>query len=188
MVKKLSIENALEPFLGRPGESIHLASVAREINQPYPTVRLWLNELAARGILGKKFVGRLTTYHLNLGHPNLIDYLLVAEQRRLIRKCTDDLLMREAVKLLRQALPENAPIVIFGSATVSFKKANDVDLLVAAKIKEPSINEISGTINKKIHLINVTSLDGVSRPLKGEIVKHHAIINGHYGVLRWMLS
>ena len=101
MVKKLTIEKkVLEPFLTRPREKLHLADISRSLDQPHPTVRLWLNQLEAKGILKKEFKGRLTLYSLNFSHPNILDYLVIAEKNKLVRKSEESVILREFVAFI----------------------------------------------------------------------------------------
>ena len=186
MVEKLTIVEAIEPFLNKLGQSIHLANICKELNQPHPTVRLKLNTLLKYGVLKKTYKGRLTLYSLNLDHPNLIDYLTIAEKNKLILKCQKELLFREIVKFLREQDCLNSAI-IFGSAVYNLKKANDVDVLIVGKVDNKKFNDFSNKINKKLHIITLTNFNDVSVSLKKEILTKHLIVAGTEQVLRWLL-
>ncbi|MBU0980809.1 MAG: helix-turn-helix domain-containing protein [Nanoarchaeota archaeon] len=181
MVKKLTITTALEPFLSRPKEELHLADISRQLCEPHPTVRQHLNVLEKEGILRKRTKGRLTLYSLNNENDLLIDYLMIAEKQRLIMSCKD-LHLKEIINHIRSEIPRSESI-IFGSAAVNFLKANDIDLLVIGmdNIKLPA------RFNKSLHVINVKSLDKVTETLKQGIVKKHLIINGSDILVRWLL-
>lgn len=187
MVKKITITSALEPFLSKPKERLHLAAISKEIREPHPTVRQWLNALEKLGVLKKAFQGRLTLYSLNFENQNLIDYLVIAEKNRLIKRCDEELVLKELVYHLHILLEENTKAVIFGSATDSLKTAGDIDLLVAGKINEKAITNFSKKFNKELHLICVRNLNGVSKSLKIEIIKKHLIIKGSEDIVRWMI-
>ena len=92
MVKKVTIYQALEPFLNKPLEKLHLADLSREMKEPHPTLRLWLNELEQQGILRKEHKGRLTLYSLNLENQNILDYLVISEKNKLIKKTMNNFL------------------------------------------------------------------------------------------------
>lgn len=187
MVKKVTILEVLEPFLSRPKESLHLAEISREIKEPHPTVRQWLNMLEEKGILRKQFKGRLTLYSLHLDNPNMIDYLVIAEKSKLIKKCEKEPVLKELVHFINSTLGENTKVLIFGSAAESIKQASDIDLLVTGKINEKDVEHFSERMNKEIHLINVDRLNKISKSLREEIIKKHLIIKGSEDIIRWMI-
>lgn len=184
MVRKLTILEAIEPFLYRPKEEIHLSEISRIIDAPHVTVRQWLEFFEEKGVLKKSNKGRLSLYSLNLDNPNIGDYLVIAEKNRLIASCEKDVVFRELASLVNQQLEENSLALVFGSAAISLKKADDIDLLVTGNIDE---KVISNKINKEIHLINLKSLKDISASLKQEIIKKHIIIKGTEDIIRWML-
>ena len=187
MVKKLTIFHALEPFLSKPKEKLHLAEISRKIKEPHPTVRQLLNQLERKGVLKKQFQGRLTLYSLNLEHQNIIDYLAIAEKARLIRKCEKWLVLKELVHFINSRCGENVKALVFGSATESFDKAEDVDLLLIGKIDAKSIRKFAERVNKELHIINVGTLNKISKSLKEEIVKKHLLIKGSEEVIKWIV-
>ncbi|MCK4589628.1 MAG: hypothetical protein KAT77_04235 [Nanoarchaeota archaeon] len=184
MVKKITI---LEPFLSKPKEKLHLAEISRIIKEPHPTARLWLNNLEKQGILKKEYKGRLTLYSLNLEHPLILDYLIITEKNRLINLCEKEPRLKELVFFLNSNLEENVKALIFGSATDSFKKAGDVDLLIIGRTNEKNIKRFAERLNKELHIINVNSLNKISKSLRHEIIKKHLIIKGSEDLVRWML-
>ena len=187
MVKKLTIINALEPFLSRSKKELHLAEIARIINEPHPTTRQWLNRLQKEGVLLKESKGRLTLYRLDLNNYLILNYLVISEKDRLIKKCEKSLLFRELANSLIENLDENAMCLIFGSASEDFDKAGDIDLLIIGKTDETRIKNISSRLNKELHIINVSRLSKISKALKEEIIKKHLIIQGSESILRWMM-
>lgn len=187
MVKKLTMLGVLEPFLSRPKEELHLAEISRMINEPHPTTRQWLNSLQKKGILVKGTKGRLTTYKLNVDNYTLLNYLIISEKNKLIKKCEKSLLLNELVNQLSEHVDNKNFCVIFGSASENFDTANDVDLLIIGKRQETKLKEIASRLNKEIHIINLQSLDKISKSLKEEIVKKHLIIKGSETILRWMI-
>lgn len=187
MVKKITIANVLEPFLSRPNEKLHLAQISREIGQPHPTVRQWLNTLENKGVLKKQYQGRLTLYFLNLKNPNIIDYLIISEKNKLIRKCDDWLVLGEIVSYINNNFQEGVKALIFGSATESFDTANDIDMLVIGKTDLNGIRNQAKHLGKEVHIIQVNNLKKVSKALRLEIIKKHIIIKGSEDFMGWML-
>jgi len=86
-----------------------------------------MNKLEKQGILEKKIVGRLTMYKLKPSSV-LIDYLCIAEKEKLIAQCQKDFILKEVVGFLHNNLAEYNKCLIFGSATINFRKAGDIDL------------------------------------------------------------
>ena len=123
MVKKVTIYEALMPFLSDPLESFHLLDISRTIKQPHPTTRQWLNIFEKKGVLTKSYKGRLTLYKLNLKHQNLIDHLSIAEKTKLISLCNKNPILSDLVSALRENVSLNANLIIFGSASHDFKNA-----------------------------------------------------------------
>ena len=187
MVKKVTIHNALEPFLVKPGEKLHLASISRELNQPHPTVRQWLNALEKRGILTKENKGRLTLYYLNLQNPSLADYLVIAEKNKMISVCDKNPVLAEITQHNNENSAENTKALIFGSASESFTKAQDIDLLIIGRINMKNLKTFAKRLNKELHIITVSSLEKISLTLKKEIIKKHLLIRGSEDFVRWMV-
>lgn len=187
MVKKLTILYVLEPFLTSPDESMHIAQISKELNVPNPTVRKHLNLLEKKGLLEKEIKGRLTLYSLRRDASNLIDYLTIAEKSRLIGRCERELVLRELVRFLQASLGEKNKAAIFGSATISARKANDVDLLISGRFDKEALDRFAERYNLEIHLVNVDSLRDVNEALRKEILKKHLLIKGSEELLRWLL-
>lgn len=188
MVKKLTILNVLEPFLFNPDEKLHLAHIAKELKLPRPTVGKHLNFLERKGLLKKEIKGRLTLYSLRMEASNLLDYLTIAEKSRLIKQCEHELVLRELVRFLQANLGEKNKAAIFGSAAISAKKANDIDLLVSGKFDKDALDKFAERYDIQVHLINVDALKDVNDALKKEILKKHLLIKGSEELLRWLLS
>lgn len=187
MVTKITILEVLEPFLSKPREELHISAIAKETRGPHPTARKRLNALERIGVLKKGKKGRLTIYSLNMEHPNIADYLVIAEKARLIKRCESDLILKEFVHFLNVILEENSKALIFGSATKSAGVAEDIDLLVVGKISASTIETFSRKFKKEIHLISVNSLGKISQSLKTEIIKKHLIIKGSEDIVGWMI-
>ena len=154
MVKKITILKALEPFLTKPEEKLHLASVSKEIKEPHPTVRLWLNELEKRGILKKQHQGRLTLYCLNDQSPNIVEFLVMAEKGKLTEKCEKWPLLGELVYFMHRNMDEDSKMLIFGSSADSFASANDLDILIVGK-SDFMLTSFAKRLGYDTHIINV---------------------------------
>ena len=187
MVKKLTILETLEPFLSKPKEKLHLSSISREIKEPHPTVRQWLNLLERKGVLIKQFQGRLTLYSLNLENPNIVDYLVISEKSKLIRNCEKWLTLKELVNFINSNFGEDIKVLVFGSATESFNSAKDIDLLLIGKMNKKLSEDFAKRLNKELHIINVKTLNKVSNSLKQEIIKKHLLIKGSEDFIKWFL-
>jgi len=185
MVKILTIYQALEPFLARQDEKLHLAGISRELKQPHPTVRQWLNALENKGILKKEHQGRLTLYSLNLLNPNIIDYLAIAEKNRLINQCEKNHVLAELVSYIHSNLSGNA--LIFGSASESFDSAQDIDLLLVGNTDTKQLKQFAKRLDKELHIISVRNIKKVSDALRKEISKKHLLINGSEELVRWLI-
>ena len=185
MVKILTIYRVLEPFLVKPNEKLHLAGISRELKQPHPTARQWLNNLEKKGVLKKEHQGRLTLYLLNLQNPNIIDYLAIAEKNKLINLCEKNPILAELVNYIHLNYRENA--LIFGSASESFSNAQDIDLLLTGNMDTKPLKTFAKRLNKELHIINVRRLNKISNALRKEISKKHLLINGSEELVRWLI-
>jgi|SRR3989338_1825588 len=186
MVKKITIL-ALEPFLSKPLEKMHLAHISRAINEPHPTVRQWLNQFEKEGIIRKEHKGKLTLHYLNLESPLALDYIVTAEKLNTIKKCEKFPVLAEIVSFMQQNLTENSKALIFGSAALSFASANDIDVLIIGKDRADKIKSYIQRLGKDPHIVNVKSLSKVSKTLKIEIIKKHLLVKGSEDFVRWML-
>ena len=184
MVNKITIK-ALEPFLSRPLEKLHLAQISRELQVPHPTVRLWLRELHKKGILRQERKGRLTLYSLNVDHPLLIDYLVLAEKHRVIAACERWPVLGEFIASLQRTL--HAKALVFGSAAVDFGAANDIDVLLVGKEDSKMLKAYAQKLGKDAHLIQVKGLHKVFAALRVEIIKKHLLVRGSEDFVRWMI-
>jgi len=182
MVKKVSIWLTLEPLLF--SEPIHLAEISKKLKMPHTTVRKRLSAFEKIGIISKEKKGRQTFYRLK--HiPLLIDYLTIIEKEKLIKRCKEELLLKEIVERLHKF---NNSILIFGSAVHSLKKAKDIDILIVGKLKRNELDILSKKLNLKFHVINVKSLKEIGKTLKNEIIKKHLIIQGSEELIKWLIS
>ncbi len=182
MVKKISIWSILEPLLY--SEPVHLAEISRKLKSPHTTVRKQLAVFEKIGLISKEKKGRQTFYKLK-HNPLLIDYLTIIEKEKLIKRCREELLLKEIVSYLHKF---DNPILIFGSATHSLKKARDVDMLVVGKLKKSELVVLEKKLNLKFHIIHVENLKQVNETLKKEIINKHLIVQGSEELIKWLIS
>jgi len=167
MVNNITILSVLEPLLFKQ-EWIHLAEISREIKMPHPTARIYLNNLEKEGVVLKQIKGKMVLYKLNYNNPLIVDYIILIEKNMLINKCYRDVLLKEIVFFLHQL---DNQIIIFGSASVNLKNANDIDLLILGNFDKHSFKEFEKKYNIKFHLISLDKLEDISLSLKEEIKK-----------------
>ena len=90
------------------------------------------------------------------------------------------------VQMLHQHAKKNA-ILIFGSAAIDFRKANDIDILIEGKISK----KLQAFLESKVfrfEVINVRDLKNVSGELTEEVKKKHLLIEGSEELIRWMYN
>ena len=182
MVKKVSIWLTLEPLAYSSQK--HLAEISRILKKSHTTVRKQLAIFEKMGLIKKMKIGRQTFYKIN-NIPLIIDYLTIIEKEKLIKRCKEELVLKEVVEFLHQF--ENQ-ILIFGSAVNSIKKANDVDVLIVGKFDRKKLKNFGEKLNLKFHIINISSLNEINEALKEEIKKKHLIINDSEGLIKWLIS
>ena len=184
MVKKLTKYSYLEPFL-HTRNSLHLAEISKKIGEPHPTTRVYLNEFEKQGVLKKEVKGKLSLYRINYSNEFLLNYLKIVEDDKLLRKISEDLILKEVCSYLIEN-SHNQKILIFGSSINNSKQANDIDILVVGKINLKR-NKLQNIINKKIHIINVSSFREIKSNLKEEIFKKHLLVKGTEEILKWLV-
>ncbi|MFH1073264.1 MAG: helix-turn-helix domain-containing protein [Nanoarchaeota archaeon] len=181
MVNELTI---LRPFLTRPEESLHLAELSRLTKIPHPTARLHLAALERKGIVQKSHKGRLTLYALSKTNPLLADYLTLAEKRVFIEKCEANPVFCQMISELKSIFSGTC-LIVFGSASQSFKKSSDIDLLVIGKMNTDNARKIGERYNKPAHLV-IAKLEDITVGMKLEILRKHLIVEATSDVLRWL--
>ena len=183
MVNNITTLSVLEPLLFKQ-EWIHLAEISRELKMPHPTARIYLNDFEKEGVVIKQTKGKMTLYKLNYSNPLIIDYIILVEKNKLINKCSKEVLLKEIVSFLHAL--EN-PSIIFGSASINLKNANDIDLIILGDFDKPNFKEFEKKHSIKFHLINLKKLEEISLSLKEEIKKKHLIIQDSEKIIKWML-
>lgn len=184
MVKNITMLSVLEPLLFKQ-EWMYLAEISRELKMPHPTVRIYLNEFEKEGVVIKQIKGKLTLYKLNYSNPLIIDYLGLIEKNKLIKRCSKELLLKEIVSFLHEF---GNPIIIFGSASINLKNAEDTDLIIIGNFDKSSLKDFEKKHGVKFHLINLKKLEDISPTLKKEITEKHLLIQDSEGIIKWILK
>ncbi len=184
MVNNITTLSVLEPLLFKQ-EWMHLAEISRELKMPHPTARIYLNDFEKQGVVIKQIKGNLTLYKLNYSNPLILDYLLLIEKNKLIKKCSQEILLKEIVSFLHES---DNPIIIFGSASIDLKNANDIDLIIIGEFEKNKFKEFEKKHDIKFHLINLKRLEEIATNLKEEIKKKHLIIQDSEEIIKWMLK
>ncbi len=182
MVKKVSIWSTLEPLI-YSGEK-HLADISKELKRPHTTVRKQLAIFEGIGLVEKEKKGRQVFYRMKK-NPLIIDYLTIVEKERLIKRCEEELVLKEIIEFFHKF---DNPTIIFGSSVYSIKNARDVDILIVGKFERKEIKNVEKKLNLKFHIINVGSLKEISETLKKEIIEKHLIVQGSEEWIKWMIS
>ena len=187
MVEKITKWLYLEPLVYKQ-EFTHLTEISRNLKKNHSVVRQYLNLFEKDGILEKTRKGRLTMYKIKISFPLIIDYTAIVEKEKLINKCRKELVINELVDFLHKNLNEDSKALIFGSAAVDSKKANDIDLLVTGKTNlKKGIANFEKKFNVNIHIINANDLKSLNEGLRKEIMSKHLIIQGSEEIIKWLI-
>lgn len=184
MVRKITKTkySYLEPFLNTR-EKLHLLDISRRLKENHAKVRKYLNDFEEQGILKKQIKGRLTLYELNFNSSLIIDTLVLAEKDRLIRNLCQNNLLSELIFELHNITSKT--LVIFGSASEDFSKANDIDILTTDKNLD--LKRLSRKLDLELHINYVPSLNSASQTIRLEVLKKHLIINNSEEVVKWLI-
>lgn len=185
MIRKVTKYKIIGLYLKDYSRRLYLRELAYELRKPHQTIKPYVEELVKERILNKLIRKKITEYSLNTKSKIVYDYIVIAEKEKLIESLNEDILL----KTLFEKLSPNflsTTFLIFGSATISTQKASDIDLLVIGKRDiSKTIKDFQEIYNKKIHKIQVTSLDKISLTLIKEIYKKHLILNNTDFVIRY---
>lgn len=178
----MSIWSILEPIIyERP---MHLAEISKRLKKPHSTVRNHLALFERMGIVSKEKMGKQIFYSIKRVSL-LVDYLTIVEKERLVSKCQGDRLLKEIVEELHVF---HNPIIMFGSAVDSSRKAEDIDLLIIGKFDRRRLKPVENRLNVRFHVISVRNFDEVGDSLRYEIRKKHLIVNCSEEMIKWLIS
>ena len=122
---------------------------------------------------------------LNPSNPSDLPSWATEIANKLIKKCSKDILLKEIVSFLHEL---NNLVLIFGSASVNLKEANDIDLAVIGDLDKLHFKEFEKKYDIKFHLINLEKLEEITLSLKEEIKKKHLLIQNSEEIVKWMLK
>ena len=138
---------------------------------------LWsIGELALPNSLSPDFI-----YQLNKEFPLLIDYLSIVEKEFLIKKAQNPI-FKELISDLHMLT--NKTLILFGSAVIDFKTAQDIDIICLEKL---DLTQLESKYRKSFHILQVNDLNDIKVALETEIKKKHIIISNVEQVVKWLL-
>jgi len=186
MVKKITKNTILELFINNYEKSYYLRELAVLIGKPHQSIKPYIEELASKHILIEAKRKNILEYSLNFKNKQIINYLSVSENERLLEKLNKDVLLRTLFEKLSSDFKDNI-FIVFGSSVKDAKKSSDIDLLVVGKSDiNKKIKDFHDVYNKKIHKLQVDSLKELDITLVREIYKKHIILNKNEDVLRFL--
>jgi len=185
MVKKVTKAKIIAQFINNYDKRYYLRELASLLKKPHQTIKPYVEGLIKEGILVKNQRRNIIEYSLNFKSRQIYDYLVIAEKERLIERLNGDALLKVLFEKLSDFHANNA-FLIFGSSVEKIRKGSDIDLLVIGKSNiNKSIDEFEEVYNKKIHKIQVNSLNKLNDVFIKEIYKKHLIFNNTEQIVRF---
>lgn len=185
MVRKITKTKIVSLYLNDYNSRYYLREIASLLKKPHQTIKPYVEELAKEGILIKNQRKNIVEYSLNFKNRKLYDYLVIAEKEKLIERIDEDILLKVLFEKLSCFFANNT-FLIFGSSVEKIKKESDIDLLVIGKSNiKKIIDEIEEVYNKKMHKVQVNSLNKLNDALIKEIYKKHLIFNNTEQIARF---
>ena len=185
MVKKLTKYKIIEQFVSDYDKKYYLRELAFLLKKPHQTIKPYIEELVKQGILLKDQRKNIVEYSLNFKNKQIYDYLTIAEKEKLIEKLNKDTLLKVLFEKLAPFFPNNT-FIIFGSSVIKLEKETDIDLLVIGKSNiHKIVAEFEEIYNKKLHKVQINTLNRLNNTLTKEIYKKHIIINNTEQVIRF---
>ncbi len=185
MVKKVTKVKILMEFVNDYDKRFYLRELAVLLKKSHQTIKPYIEKLVKERILIKNQRKNILEYQLNFKSRQVYDYLVIAEKERLIEKLDDEALLKVLFEKLSLFFTNNT-FLIFGSSVEKIKKGSDIDLLVIGKSNINKIlDEFEEVYNKKIHKVQISSLNKLSDTLIKEIYKKHIIFNNTEQIIRF---
>ena len=185
MVKKVTKAKILMEFVNDYDKRFYLRELAVLLKKPHQTIKPYIEELVKERILIKIKRKNILEYQLNFKSRQVYDYLVIAEKERLIEKLDEEALLKVLFEKLSLFFTNNT-FLIFGSSVEKIKKGSDIDLLVIGKSNiDKILDEFEEVYNKKIHKVQISSLNKLSDTLIKEIYKKHLIFNNTEQIIRF---
>ncbi len=185
MVKKVTKAKILMEFVNDYDKRFYLRELAVLLKKPHQTIKPYIEKLVKERILIKNQRKNILEYQLNFKSRQVYDYLVIAEKERLIEKLDEEALLKVLFEKLSLFFTNNT-FLIFGSSVEKIKKGSDIDLLVIGKSNiDKTLDEFEEVYNKKIHKVQISSLNKLSDTLIKEIYKKHLIFNNTEQIIRF---
>jgi len=185
MVKKVTKAKIVAQFANNYDKKYYLREFAALLKKPHQTIKPYIEVLVEERILIKNQRKNIVEYELNFKSIQVYDYLVIAEKERLMERLDEDTLLKVLFEKLSSFFASNT-FLVFGSSVEKIKKGSDIDLLVIGKSNiNKAINEFEEVYNKKIHKVQVNSLNKLSNTLIREIYKKHFIFNNTEHIVRF---
>lgn len=177
MVKKLTKYDLVELYLNDYGKRYYLRELASALNKPHQTIKPYAELLVKQEVLNKHKRKNLVEYTLNIKNKKACDFLIIAEKEKLILRLEKEMLFRILYDGLSSCFYD-VTCIIFGSGTVRLLKDSDIDLIIIGnKDISKEIKHFEEVYNKKIHKIQVSSIEKLDLSLIKEVYKKHIILN-----------
>ena len=188
MVKKITKYNIINEYINDYNRRYYLRELASLLKKPHQTIKPHLEALVKEGILIKNKRKNITEYSLNFKDKKVYDYLIIAEKEKLMERLKQEAILKILFEKLSVIFKKNT-FIIFGSSVDKILKGSDIDLLVIGK-KDISkdIKDFEKIYNKKIHKIQITSIEKLTLTLIKEIYKKHVIFNNTEQIIRFFGS
>jgi len=188
MVRKVTKAKVLMQFINDYDKRYYLRELAVLLKKPHQTIKPYVEELVKDGILLKNKRENIIEYQLNFKNKQVYDYLVIAEKERLIEKLNEETLLKVLFEKLSSFFVNNT-FLIFGSSVEKIKEDSDIDLLVIGKSNiNKIIDDIEEIYNKKIHKVQINSLDKLNDVLIKEIYKKHLVFSNTEQIIRFFGS
>ena len=185
MVKKVTKTKIILQFVNDYDKRFYLRELADLLKKPHQTVKPYIEELIKERILIKNKRKNIVEYQLNFKSRQVYDYLVITEKEILMEKLDEEAFLKVLFEKLSSFFANNT-FLIFGSSTEKIKKGSDIDLLIIGKSNiDKTIEEVKEVYNKKIHKVQINSLNKLSETLIKEIYKKHLIFNNTEQIIRF---
>lgn len=177
MVNKITKYKIISQFTNDYEKKFYLRELADCLGKPHQTIKPYAEELVNEQVLIKNQRRNLTEYGLNLNSRKLSDYLVISEKERLSELLNNETILEILFEKLSSFFANNT-FIIFGSSSEKIKKGSDIDLLVIGNSNiNKLLQEFETIYNKKVHKLQVNSLNKLNFTLVKEIYKKHLIFN-----------
>ncbi len=185
MVRKITENEILERYLNSYGQAYYLRELASLLGKPHQSIKPYVANLVKKRVLSERKRKNFVDYTLNFKSSKIYDYLTIAEKQKLAKRLETDVLIQTLFDKLDGFFRKNT-FIIFGSAADKTIRKSDIDLLVIGRRSISAvISDFENVYNKKLHVIQVTSLKKLMPTFIYEVYKQHLILNNTEQVVRF---